>query len=68
MFTKAMYETDDMQSQHDLLNQAADLFDQGILKTTFTQEIGVLSVENLTKAHAQLESGSTIGKVAMTVS
>lgn len=68
MFTKAMYETDDMQSQHDLLNQAADLFDKGVLKTTLTQEVGSLSVENLTKAHAQIESGSTIGKVALTVS
>ena len=68
MFTKSMYETEDMQTQHDLLNRAADLFDEGILKTTLTTDMGDLTVENLTKAHAQLESGSTIGKIALSVS
>ena len=68
MFTKSMYETEDMQTQHDLLNQAADLFDNGILQTTFTTDMGELTVENLAKAHAQLESGSTIGKIALSVS
>ena len=67
MYTKSMYETEDMQTQHDLLNKAATLFDQGILKTTLTTEMGSLTVENLTKAHAQLESGSTIGKIALIV-
>lgn len=68
MFTKSMYETEDMQTQHDLLNQAADLFDAGILKTTLTTDMGELSVENLANAHAQLESGRTIGKIALSIS
>lgn len=67
MFTKSMYETEDMKSQHDSLNQAADLFDKGILRTTLTTDMGELSVENLAKAHAQLESGSTIGKIALSI-
>ena len=59
---------EDVQSQHDLLNQAVDLFDRGILKTTLTTDMDELSIENLAKAHAQLESGSTIGKIVLTVS
>lgn len=65
MFTKSRYETDDMQSQHDLLNQVAILIDQGILKTTITENLGVLNPVNLAKAHQLLESGTAIGKVVL---
>jgi NADPH:quinone reductase len=65
MFTKSMYETEDMQSQHDLLNQVAELIDQGILKTTLTDNFGPLNPTNLAKAHAWLESGRAIGKVVL---
>ena len=63
MFTKSMYETDDIQSQHELLNQVADLVDRGILKTTVTKNMGALNAIDLAKAHALLESGKTIGKL-----
>ena len=65
MYTKPVYETDDMQSQHDLLNTVADLIDQGIVQTTMTQNLGVLNATNLAKAHAELESGRTIGKLVL---
>lgn len=65
MFTKSMYETEDMQSQHDLLNRVADLIDQGILHSTLTEILGPLSPENLAKAHAKLEAGQTIGKLVL---
>lgn len=65
MFTKSMYETEDMQSQHDLLNQVAILIDQGILKTTITENLGILNIANLAKAHRLLESGTAIGKVVL---
>jgi zinc-binding alcohol dehydrogenase family protein len=65
MFTKSMYETDDMQSQHDLLNRVAILIDQGILKTTITENLGILNPLNLAKAHQLLESGTAIGKLVL---
>jgi zinc-binding alcohol dehydrogenase family protein len=65
MFTKSMYETDDMQSQHDLLNRVATLIDQGILKSTLTETLGVLNPLNLAKAHQLLESGTAIGKLVL---
>ncbi|XHX78470.1 MAG: zinc-binding alcohol dehydrogenase family protein [Stenomitos frigidus ULC029] len=65
MFTKSMYETADIQSQHELLNRVATLIDRGILKTTLTENLGVLSSINLVKAHQLLAAGTTIGKVVL---
>jgi NADPH:quinone reductase len=65
MFTKSMYETEDMQSQRDLLNTVADLADRGILKTTMTDCLGSLNSANLAKVHALLESGTAIGKIVL---
>jgi zinc-binding alcohol dehydrogenase family protein len=65
IFTKSMYETDDMQSQHNLLNQVAMLIDQGILKTKITENIGDLNITTLAKAHSLLESGRAIGKIVL---
>jgi zinc-binding alcohol dehydrogenase family protein len=65
MFTKSMFGTDDMQSQHDLLNQVSTLIDRGILKTTITKNLGVLNSTNLEIAHKLLESGKSIGKIVL---
>jgi zinc-binding alcohol dehydrogenase family protein len=65
MFTKSRFETDDMQSQHDLLNQVATLIDRGIVKTTITENLGVLNSTHLETAHKLLESGTTIGKIVL---
>lgn len=65
MFTKSTYQTPDMQSEHDLLNRVADIIDGGAIKTTMKENFGELNAENLRKAHAQLESGTTIGKVVL---
>lgn len=67
MFTKSMYGTEDMQSQHDLLNQVSQLVDQGILQSTLTENLGALSAASLAKAHAKLESGQTIGKIVLSI-
>lgn len=66
MFTRAMFQTNDMQRQHDILNHIAQLIDNGELTSTLTHSLSGLSVENLKAAHKQLESGSTIGKLVIT--
>lgn len=66
MYTKPLYETEDIQSQHDLLDRVAELIDQNILQSTMTKSLGALSAISLAKAHAQLESGQTIGKLVLT--
>ena len=65
MFTRPMFKTPDMQAQHDLLNEASRLLDEGVLKTTMTENYGPLTAENLRKAHGKLESGSMIGKLVL---
>ncbi|QLC65026.1 zinc-binding alcohol dehydrogenase family protein [Flavobacterium sp. LPB0248] len=65
MYTRSMYQTEDMVEQHNILNIVADLLDDGILKTTLNATLNGLSAENLKKAHELLESGRTIGKIAI---
>jgi NADPH:quinone reductase len=66
MFTRSMYKTADRVKQHELLNSVADLIDSGELKTTLKEVFGQMSVENIMKAHEQLEAGSSIGKIVLT--
>jgi zinc-binding alcohol dehydrogenase family protein len=65
MFTRPMFQTPDMQAQHDLLNETARLLDEGVLKTTMAENYGPLTAENLRKAHGKIESGSMIGKLVL---
>ncbi|WPO77770.1 zinc-binding alcohol dehydrogenase family protein [Flavobacterium sp. KACC 22761] len=65
MYTRSMFQTEDMIEQHHILNKVADLLDDGVLKTTLNQTLNGLTVENLKKAHQLLESGKTIGKIAI---
>jgi len=65
MFTRSMFETEDMSVQHDILNQAADLFDQNVLFSTLTENLGIINAKNLIKAHQLLESGKGMGKIIL---
>lgn len=65
MYTRSMYQTDDMEEQHHILNKLASLFDNGTLKTTLNTILKGFTVENLKEAHRLLESGKTIGKVVI---
>ncbi|RYG07981.1 MAG: zinc-binding alcohol dehydrogenase family protein, partial [Caulobacteraceae bacterium] len=48
-----------------LLTEVSRLVDAGAVRTTLTENLGALSVENLLEGHRQLESGATIGKIAL---
>ena len=65
MYTRSMFETADMQEQHNILNKIADLLDNGTLKSTLNETFTGLTAENFKKAHELLESGKTIGKIAI---
>ena len=66
MFTRSMFETPDMIEQQRLLARAADLVDQGILRTTLTKTITDFSAAGLAEAHRDVESGRMAGKVVVT--
>lgn len=65
MFTRSMYQTEDMNEQHKLLNRIAILVDSNILKTTISEILYPINADNLRKAHAILENGKTIGKIVL---
>lgn len=65
MFTRAMYRTPDMAAQGDLLDEVAVLLDAKKLRTTLTETLSPINAANLRQAHARLESGHTIGKLAL---
>ena len=51
-----------MIAQHELLNQAARLIDQGRLRTTLGEHYGTINAANLRRAHAFIESGRAQGR------
>jgi NADPH2:quinone reductase len=61
-----MYKTADRIKQHELLNSISELIDSGKIKTTLKEVFGLMSAENIMKAHKQLEAGSSIGKTVLT--
>ena len=65
MFTRSMYETEDMIEQHHLLNHVAELIDAGKLKTTLDTVLKPINAKNLKQAHAEIESRHTIGKIVL---
>ena len=65
MFTRSMFGTPDMIEQHKLLNEISAMIDRGDIVTTAAMELTPINAANLKKAHAQIESGTTIGKVVL---
>ncbi|CAM2892066.1 NADPH2:quinone reductase [Flavobacterium succinicans] len=66
MYTRSMFQTDDMIEQHNILNKLADLLDNGTIKTTLNTTIKGLTAESFKEAHRLSESGKAIGKIAIT--
>jgi zinc-binding alcohol dehydrogenase family protein len=65
MFTRSMFETEDMVAQHHLLNDVAELADAGVIRTTLARHFGTINAANLKLAHALIESGAAKGKIVL---
>jgi zinc-binding alcohol dehydrogenase family protein len=65
MFARSGFETPDMAAQGRLLNEVAALVDDGLIRTTHTTTLGPIDAAHLRAAHAQVESGRTLGKVVL---
>ena len=65
MYTRSLFETPDMQAQHALLEQVAQLIDAGTLHTTLGEHFGSINASNLRRAHTLLESGKARGKIVL---
>lgn len=65
MYTRSMFTTDDIDRQHQILNEIADLMDAGTLTTTLSTTLNGFTADNLKEAHQMQESGKTIGKTVI---
>ena len=62
MYTRSMFETDDMSEQGKLLSTVAKLLDEGSLVTTRQKTLMGLTPENIRTMHIKQESGTMMGK------
>ena len=62
MYTRSMFETDDMSAQGKLLATVAGLLDDGTLVTTRQKTFTGLTTENIQAMHIKQESGTMMGK------
>jgi NADPH:quinone reductase len=65
MFTRPLLKTVDIEAQHRLLNEVADLVDTGRVRSTIRENYGRIDAANLMRAMAFLKSGRAIGKVVL---
>lgn len=65
MFTRSLYQTNDMIEQHHLLQRVSGLVDSGVIRTTLGEHFGRIDAANLRRAHALLESGKAKGKIVL---
>ncbi|CAO3416576.1 zinc-binding alcohol dehydrogenase family protein [Azospirillum doebereinerae] len=65
MFTRPLFQTADLQAQHDLLVEVSRLVDDGTLRTTLTETLGRIDAATLRRAHALIESGQARGKIVL---
>ena len=65
MFTRSMFTTHDIIAQHQLLTRVAQLIDDNTIRTTLGEHFGAINAANLQKAHAQIETGRSVGKIVL---
>jgi NADPH:quinone reductase-like Zn-dependent oxidoreductase len=57
--------TSNIGSQGALLNEAAKLIDNKLLRTTVTEVVPKIDAKNLREVHRRIESGRTLGKIVL---
>ena len=65
MFTRPLLQTADIEEQHQLLNEVADLVDSGRVRSTMQENYGRIDAANLMRAMSFLKSGRAIGKIVL---
>lgn len=65
MFARSSHQAGDMGTQGTLLNRAAVLVDQGVLRTTVTRRLDGINAGTLTEAHRLLDGPGVMGKVVL---
>jgi NADPH:quinone reductase-like Zn-dependent oxidoreductase len=66
MFTRSLYQTEDMTEQHRLPTRIAHWVDAGKIQSTLTESLSPVNAAILRTAHPIIESGRMTGKFALT--
>jgi NADPH2:quinone reductase len=65
MFTRSMFQTNDLVKQHELLNKLALMVENGDIMHTLTQYLNPINVDTITRAHQVIERGKMQGKLVI---
>lgn len=65
MFTRPIFQTADIERQHELLTEVARLVDAGVIRTTLAQTLSPIDAVTLAEAHRRVEAGGVPGKVVV---
>lgn len=65
MFTRSVFQTEDMEAQHDLLRRLSQMIDEGRISTTLAEVLGPINAANLTRAHDRIWQRRAPGKMVM---
>lgn len=65
MFTRSLFQTDDMAEQGRILARLATMVDSGLVQSTLTETLQGLSASTFLEAHRHLEGGGMVGKLVV---
>jgi NADPH2:quinone reductase len=65
MFTRSMFQTQDMEKQGALLDKVSALIDAGKIRSTHNETLRPINAANLRAVHAKIESGKAVGKITL---
>ncbi|MDE4083966.1 zinc-binding alcohol dehydrogenase family protein [Planococcus maritimus] len=65
MYTRSMFQTEDMIEQHQLLDELSEWVDSGKVQSTLNETMAPINPANLKEAYGNLMSGKTIGKIVL---
>lgn len=67
MYTRSMFQTEDIEEQGKLLSEIARLMDEGEITSTLQETLDGLTVENIRQMHIKQASGTMMGKQVLRV-
>ena len=65
MFTRSIFQTEDMDAQHNLLSRLSKMIDNGQIRTTLAEVLGPINAANLGGAHTRIWERRAPGKMVM---
>lgn len=65
MFTRSLFGTEKMQLQGEILSRLSAMISAGTIRHVMTENFGPMTTESLARAHAHIEKGRMLGKLAL---